>query len=369
MIKKSPTHGAEDRVMNAVVAKIDSLEAMGHTVAAVINTGDVVKDGRYPAHWERFLKITQPLYTRVPYFPIAGNHERTDAEEGLENWRTATGLPVGGDRLYYYFDSADGWVRFIALDSNPMTDPANHWSREVEIQYSDEQIDWLVKTLKGHRGPAFVFMHHPPFSSGFHRVEWQSDDVLRERRERMVKALRETGISVIASGHEHAYQRALLTWPDAVLINVVAGGAGSPLHDLPPPEVSAQMFAEYKVAGSEIKPENVFVAEVYSFVHLRLWFGGGELLAYSVNKNGTTDLIDAVEIDLKRYGVPEIDQYKRLLPLPEKPDEPPPTEETDKKEDVTASSDSTTASERIESQPPPTETKGNPQRPGQRKQE
>jgi hypothetical protein len=36
-------------------------------------------------------------------------------------------------------------------------------------------------------------MHHPPFSVGFHRMEWQADSVLYNRRETMVKALREAG--------------------------------------------------------------------------------------------------------------------------------------------------------------------------------
>ena len=58
--------------MKAMIAKIDSLEAHGQSVAAVINTGDLVYDGQYPAHWERFLRITEPLTSRVPYFPVPG---------------------------------------------------------------------------------------------------------------------------------------------------------------------------------------------------------------------------------------------------------------------------------------------------------
>ncbi len=351
-IRRRPTDGREGDIIAAMLAKVDSLEEENESVAAVINTGDLVKDGRYPAHWRRFLKLVEPLASRVPYFPIAGNHERTDTEEGLANWRAATGLPISGDRLYYCFDSADGWVRFIALDSNPMTDPANHWTREVEVQYSDEQIEWMVARLKEHRGPAFVFLHHPPFSSGFHRVEWESDPVLRERRERMVRALHEARIGILAAGHEHAYERALLTWPDAVLISIVTGGAGSPLHDIPSPEQSAQMFSEYQVGGSVIKPENVFTAERFHFVHMRLWFGGGEFHTYALEDDGSVKLLDQVEIDLKRYGVPKIDQHK--VPLPsEKPDLPPPAEETKEKQQVTADSDSLSASRRLESKPPP----------------
>ena len=212
--------------MRAMMVTIDSLRAHGQSVAAVINTGDLVYDGRYANGWERFLRITQPLTSRVPYFPVAGNHERTDTVDGVENWRTATGLPVGGDRLYYCFDSADGWVRFIALDSNPIVDPENHWTRAVQIKYSDEEFTWLVKRIREHTGPVMVVLHHPPFSAGLHHMEWQNDSVLVERRERMVRSLHDAGIAIVASGHQHAYQRALLTWPDAVLVAIVTGGGG-----------------------------------------------------------------------------------------------------------------------------------------------
>ena len=111
VLRKHPTWGREVSVNKAIGAKLDSLEGTGQAVAAIINTGDLVKDGRIPAQWKRFLRLIRPLSARVPYFGIAGNHERTDTPLGVANWRTATGLPATGDRLYYCFDSADGWVR------------------------------------------------------------------------------------------------------------------------------------------------------------------------------------------------------------------------------------------------------------------
>jgi hypothetical protein len=312
-LRQMPTWGPERKVVAAMLSKLDSLAARKEAVAAVINTGDLVNDGRYPAHWERFLAINRPLTSRVPYFAVAGNHERTDDVRGVANWRAATGLPVGSDRLYYCFDSADGWVRFIALDSNPMADPAHLWTREVQIKYSDEEIRWLVARLKEHNGPAFVFMHHPPFSVGFHHQEWQADSVLVLRRERMMRALHEAGLGVLAAGHVHAYERALFTWPDAALLVVVTGGGGAPLHQIPQSADAARQFAEYKVAGSVVKAENVVVGPFNHFIHVRLWFGGGELYTYAVDKNSKSTLADQVRIDLKRYGIPKVDDHK--LPI------------------------------------------------------
>ena len=360
--RNMPVYGREKEVLSAMLAKIDSLKAHGQTVCAVVNSGDLVEDGRYPAHWERFLRITQPLFSRVPYFGVPGNHERTDAVEGVRNWGIATGLPVGGDRLYYCFDTADGWLRVIALDSNPIVDPGKHWSREVQIKFSQEEFTWLVERIKEHRGPVIVLMHHPPFSSSLHREEWQKDSVLTERRERMVRALHDAGISAIVGGHEHAYQRALLTWPDAVAVVLVTGGGGAPLHKLPPPAEVARLFSEYKVAGSVVKPENVFSAQVFNFIHMRLWFGGGEFYAYAVDNKSQATLIDKVEIDLKRYGVPKIDQHKIPIAPDKGPSEPPhtsiaptsgPAAMKGMANASTGKVDSTTASKRILSKPAP----------------
>ena len=351
-LRQMPTWGREHQVMSAILAKVDTLHSQDRIVAAAINTGDLVQDGRRPAHWQRFLRITHPLSSRVPYVAVAGNHEQTWTEEGISNWRTATGLPVAGDRLYYCFDSADGWVRFIALDSNPITNPGVHWSREVQIKYSKEEVDWLSARLKEHQGPAFVFMHSPPFSAGYHRMEWESDPIMRARRDQIVRALHEGGISILATGHEHDYERALLTWPDgSVLINIVQGGGGAPLHPLPPPAQSAQLFAAYKSAGSSIKAENVYTAEINNFSVLRLWFGGGELQTFAVDRNANAKMVDHVTIDLKRYGVPKIDQHK--VPIAATNRVQPSGMESKMEKGVAMRADTTLASKRIETQPPP----------------
>jgi hypothetical protein len=343
LITKKPTYGREVPVMNAMMARIDSIEATGQKVAAVINSGDIVKDGRVPQHWERFLRITRPLYERVPYLPIAGNHERTDDSLGLANWQTATGLPIKGNLLHYCFDSADGWVRFIALDSNPMTDPKHYWSREDEVAATNEQFNWMIARLKEHRGPAMVFLHHPPFCLGFHREEWESDSLLSARRQTMVNVLREAGLAVLVAGHEHAYERAALVCGDAVLICIVQGGGGSPLHDIPLGAVAGAAFAAYELEDCGFKAENVFAAITYSYTVFRYWFGGGDLRTYAVNSDGSDQLIDEFAVDLKRFGIPEIDQHKVVLPPAQGPKQPTPEEEKASTDRTEAPSDSASA--------------------------
>jgi len=348
LMKREPKFGREEAVVKAMMSHMDSLKSRNQMLAAIINTGDLVQDGRYPKQWERFLKIVRPLATQAPYFPIAGNHERIDSPEGLHNWHVATGLPVAGHRLYYSFDSADGWVHFVALDSNPMTDVKNYWTREVEVEYSKEQIDWLASTLKNRWGPSVVFLHHPPFSVGFHRREWQTDAMLQQRRADLVKILREAELSVVATGHEHAYERALLSCGDAVIVFLVAGGAGSPLHDDVVTDARAgAMYAQYQVEDCEFKPENVFASLSFHFIHMRFWYGGGQVHTYAVDAEGKTQLIDEVEINCQRFGVPKIDQFKIPIPPETGPTQMPPAEETKNqngKKDMAGKPDSTATS-------------------------
>jgi predicted MPP superfamily phosphohydrolase len=326
LLNKMPTYGREQQVVDAIMARADSMKAQGRRFSLLVNTGDLVKDGRRPAHWERFMRISKPLYDRMPYFPIAGNHERTDDSLGIQNWRTATGLPIKGNLLHYCFDSADGWVRFIAIDSNPITDEPKLYSREDEVAATNEEFNWLAARLKEHNGPAFVFMHHPPFSVGYNRMEWQADSVLYNRRATLVKQLREAGLAVLAASHEHNYQRALLTTGDAVLVCVVSGGAGSPLHQIATGAEAARIFSLYQVPDAVFKPENVVTAVVFNYVHMRIWYGGGEFFTYAVDKNGKDQLIDHVQIDLKRFGTPEIDQNKMPIPATSGPKQPGETE-------------------------------------------
>jgi hypothetical protein len=195
-------------------------------------------------------------------------------------------------------------------------------------------------------------MHSPPFSAGYHRMEWQDDPVMRERRDQIVQALHQGGISAITAGHEHDYERALLTWPDgSVLITIVQGGGGAPLHPLPAPAEATNLFTEYKSAGSTIKAQNVFTDMVNNFTFMRLWYGGGELQTFAVEKDGSVKLIDHVSIDLRRYHQPKIAQKKVTVPPTARVQ--PSTMEAKAAKGIPVKGDTTAASRKLETQPPP----------------
>ena len=62
--------------------------------------------------------------------------------------------------------------------------------------------------------------------------------------------------------------------------------------------------------GARFRPEDVVSARIFHFIHMRIWYGGGEFFTYEVHKNNSFNLVDHVLIDLKHFGTPKIDQHK-----------------------------------------------------------
>jgi hypothetical protein len=72
-----------------------------------------------------------------------------------------------------------------------------------------------------------------------------------------------------------------------------------------------------------------------------------------VEKDGSAKLIDKVQIDLKRYGTPKIDQHKMPVPPAKGPRETMANPAMRAMGAPAPGSDSTSASERILAAPPP----------------
>jgi hypothetical protein len=209
------------------------VEAMlGGQTAFVLHTGDIVPTGDDEGAWTRLFEVEQPLLTEVPLYLAIGNHERYRDLE-VDHARRYLALP--GEHTYYTFRV--GPARVIALDSN---------------RVDAEQTAWLARTLaeaaieKGHPH-VFVFMHHPPFSTGGHcgsAVE-QTDWVALFERYRP---------TAVFAGHDHAYERLERNG----VRYFVTGGAGAPL------------YAEREVCPDhDRQARRVYVAE-HHFLRVRL---------------------------------------------------------------------------------------------------
>lgn len=178
------------RVMNALEA---------HEPAFIIHTGDlhVGKGGARDSHdlfgedWRiNFFDPMPQIQTRIPFFPVFGNHD-DELEGQRESFYTAfPNLPENG---CYHF--AHGPVAFFFLDiQNQIREffrkGQDTWLREAVSQYPDAL--WRVAVF-----------HVSPWSGG-HRGE---RDWTIGQREQMLETFQELGIDLVFCGHDHNYQR------------------------------------------------------------------------------------------------------------------------------------------------------------------
>ena len=122
----------------------------------VLQSGDLVADGKNPAQWQQFAQITQPLHNaHIAYYPARGNHDVGAYYPSVVTEPFDSGDKV--NKLYYAFTRHRN--RFIIVDSMEDYDP------------SSKQYAWLVKELaQAHKTAVntFVMFHEGPFSVGPH---------------------------------------------------------------------------------------------------------------------------------------------------------------------------------------------------------
>jgi 3',5'-cyclic AMP phosphodiesterase CpdA len=129
---------------------------------AVLITGDLVDEGS-AEEYARFKELIAPL--EMPVYLIPGNH---DEREALRAAFGAAGYFPASGFLQYTVEHLP--VRFVALDTNkPMATGG---------ELCAERLAWLDRTLAEQPArPTVVFMHHPPFRTGVHRMDdWGLDN-------------------------------------------------------------------------------------------------------------------------------------------------------------------------------------------------
>ncbi len=194
--------------------------AWGHRPNFLLLPGDLVSTGGVKSQWvNEFFASMEPLVSRVPFFPVLGNHE-----QNASNYYNYASLP----EPEYYYTFSYGNAQFFMVDTNKKCDPKS------------EQYLWLDKELAQSSAQwKFVCHHHPPYSSDENDYGdlWSNNKSSRgDLNARHMSMLYDKHqVDVVWNGHIHSYER---TWrikngrpvEEGGPIYMVTGGGGGPLE-------------------------------------------------------------------------------------------------------------------------------------------
>ncbi len=294
------TGGAQNAVLKVLQREI----GRDPRVSFVVQTGDVVEDGRRGAQWEDFVRLHGPLREKVPYLATVGNHERTFDATARKNWNAVMGSPAEDQRYWFAVDFPESIARFVFLDTNVLADPGDKYPDSLESKLANEELAWVDSALAVPARFKFVVEHHPLVTSGHYLSDWQYDDskpAELSRRARLIDICRRRHVTAVLSGHEHLYQRSYIRGRDGRgFWHIGTGGGGAPLYRV--------TEREFKAANSVVLPDSSRVTysqthSVYNFARLtivrRPKHGEGEHISldvYGVTSRAKSYLLDHVDL-------------------------------------------------------------------------
>ena len=238
----------------------------------IVNSGDLVANGRSMSDWESFFEVNHDFMRNTPYYPVLGNHEKDSPY-----YYDFFDLP--NNERYYYFTVGD--ALFIVLDSEGLrtTIPAyvsegkedKYWY-DSGVEYMKTQKKWLesVLNLNKEAGFVFIFQHLPLYSVKKSRVEES-----KIAREFWGDIFERHGVQIFLNGHDHHYHRAF----DNGTHFITAAGAGAPLYDI-----------------DALQPETVSYKKIEHFVNVE------------VNKNNA--VLHVIDIDGNEFDTVKVKRRK-----------------------------------------------------------
>ena len=199
--------------VNGAIAKL----AWARRPNFLLHPGDLVDQGRMGDDWiDEFFASMNPLISRVPMYPVLGNHE-----QNAKNYFDYMSLP----NPEYYYQFSYGNADFFLIDSNRKVDPSSE-----QFKWLDEQLGKSKATWK------FVCHHHPPYSSDENDYGnlWRTNKSSRgdTRVRELVPLYEKHKVDIVWTGHIHSYER---TWPlresqavnqDGTIYMITGGGGG-----------------------------------------------------------------------------------------------------------------------------------------------
>ena len=201
----------------------------------VVFTGDMTDGGSQPewVYWFHGAVETLPY---LPLMPLLGNHEML-SKAYFEQFL----LPNTTDERNYSFDY--GMAHFEVL-----------FDGLEEKSFLAQTMPVLTANLAASRLPwKFIAMHRPPYSS--------PPDASDGLRDAIAGVAEKSGVSMVFSGHFHAYDRSypLLGGKQAKdgVVYLVSGGAGATLDEVERSDYTAKAEAIYHLVILDISPESI----------------------------------------------------------------------------------------------------------------
>jgi len=234
----------------------------------LVNTGDLVADGRIGSQWEAFFDIEDKLLRDHCMFTAIGNHELV--QENGASYLKYFGTAEQQQKHVFYTTFRWGFLRFFVLNGEASFLAEDRTWLERELQKADAEPNLLWRV---------VLIHSGPFSSGLHG----DNDKLHGAE--VPKLLREHHVDFVLEGHDHIYERGASDG----LRYIVSGGAGAPLYPVKHLRSSARKVeSAYHYVLFQVGPEggkltakrlDGSVIEEAGFTKSNMWNDDGPAIA------------------------------------------------------------------------------------------
>ncbi|RKZ13095.1 hypothetical protein DRQ32_02330 [bacterium] len=191
-------------------------------LVAIIDSGDIVENGKYADQFAMLAEILTPL-RHWPWLVAAGNHELDNsidpqARTNFVQFMGEVPGPFFAPRRLWYRKNIPG-ARILFLDSNDWV----YGPSDDQSVHNTDQLAWLsAQMAEDFDGRTIVVMHHPILSSSkkhrgmalrMWKIQW-SDDLLAEM-------FLNGGVDLVVVGHTHSYERYRLTDPEGRSLQLV----------------------------------------------------------------------------------------------------------------------------------------------------
>lgn len=210
-------------IMNQILPKF-----VEQKVKFVLQFGDLTDNGSN-AGLDVWGVAAQQLYDAgIGFYPVRGNHEPSAAAAARfqQNFPQTRGLganvagatghrspttPAGLSGLTYAFEY--GNATFIAIDQFTRASGSTPATNSATL----DQVDWVAQTLQNRpaNSHAFLFAHKPLIGQNHvDNLLGANPSSNATERNKLIKAMANSGARYFMSGHDHLYNRALVKSPD-----------------------------------------------------------------------------------------------------------------------------------------------------------